>query len=356
MRLIDKQATHEAIISSFRTQLIERAKTIKAQNSEAVVVFYFCGHGSQYPDQDGDEADGLDETLVAYDSRSTKAFDILDDEIDDLKAELREYTTNVTIILESCHSGTGSRGGEEFISELADNDTRARPPYKRKFPPSGDDDAFTYSEIDASLSNRSAKSESAAGCNCDKPYSLMTKALVQAIKRATPTTTYRGLVSDIADEVSRFSQQEPQSEGNRDSLLFGGAATRTRAYIAVSEVHPDGTVVIESGEVHGLKEGSQVAFYSVDSATNAGKDGWLANGVVTTVGTGNSVVSVPKIDGKPFAAIDRRSHAVLASPVFGGGSVLVLLTPEPTRIALSNDSAIRTEVEKTAEGRQFDRK
>ncbi len=346
MRLIDKQATHEAIVQSFRTQLIERARTIKAKNSEAVVVFYFCGHGSQYPDQDGDEADGLDETLVAYDSRSSKSFDILDDEIDDLKAELRQYTTNVTIILESCHSGTGSRGGEEFISEQADDDTRARPPYKRKFPPSGDADAFTYAEIDASLSNRSAKSESSAGCNCDKPYSLMTKALVQAMKRATPATTYRGLVSEVADEVSRFSQQEPQSEGNRDTLLFGGAARRTRAYIAVSDVHTDGTVVIDAGKAHGLKEGSQVAFYSVASATNTGKDGWLANGVVTTVGTGNSVVSVPKIEGKPVAAIDKRSHAVLASPVFGGGSVLVSLAPEAARTALSNDGAIRTEVEK----------
>ncbi len=347
LRLTEKAATHQAIIDNFRSQLIGKAKAIKANNGEAVVVFYFCGHGSQYPDQDGDEADGLDETLVAYDSRSTAAFDILDDEIDDLKAELRQYTSNTTIILESCHSGTGSRGGDGYVSEQADDDQRKRAPYKRKYPPSSDADTLTYAEIDASMSNRTAKSESAAGCNCDKPYSLMTKALVQALKRATPATTYRGLVSEVADEVSRVSQQEPQAEGSRDSLLFGGAAARVRSYFPVSEVRSDGTVIIDAGAVHGLKVGSQVAFYSSSSKTNAGRDGWIANGVATTIGTGNSVISIPKpavSDNAP--TVDKRSRAILASPVFGGGSVLVSLLPAAPGADGSPDTALRADVEK----------
>ncbi len=340
LRLADGEATHQKIIDSFQTQLIDRAKAIKANNGEAVVVFYFCGHGSQYPDQDGDEADGLDETLVAYDSRST-SFDILDDEIDDLKAELRRYTTNATFILESCHSGTGTRGGE-YISEQAEDDTRPRPPYKRRFPPTSDDDTATYSEIAASLSNRSAKSESAAGCNCDKPYSLMTRSLVQALRRATPTTTYRSLVSEIADEVSRFSQQEPQAGGNRDTLLFGGAAKRTNPYVEVAEIRTGGTVVIKAGAIHGLKEGSQITFYSPESKTNAGSDGWLANGVVTNVGTTNSVVALPK----GAAIVTKTSRAILSSPVFGGGAVIVSLSDDADRRSESGGDAVSTAVEK----------
>src|SRR5687767_8090510 len=103
--LVNEKAYKDAIISNFRSHLIENAKRSKEQGKEAVIIYYFCGHGSQYPDQDKDENDGLDETFVAFDSRTADVFDILDDEIDDLKAELRPHTTNTTLILESCHSG-----------------------------------------------------------------------------------------------------------------------------------------------------------------------------------------------------------------------------------------------------------
>ena len=124
--LMNEQATHNGIIAEVRSHLIENAKRAKQQGKEAVVLYYFCGHGSQYPDQDGDENDALDETFVAYDSRTSGTPDILDDEIDDLKAELRPFTTNTTLIFESCHSGTGSRGDsdERYISEEADDDTQ----------------------------------------------------------------------------------------------------------------------------------------------------------------------------------------------------------------------------------------
>ncbi len=72
--LLNEKATKEAIISNFRLHLIENAKKAKAAGKEAVIVYYFCGHGSQFPDQDGDENDGKDETFVAYDSRTGRCF------------------------------------------------------------------------------------------------------------------------------------------------------------------------------------------------------------------------------------------------------------------------------------------
>ena len=194
--LLNEKATKAEIINKFQTHLIANAKKSK----DAVIVYYFCGHGSQFADQDGDENDGKDETFVAYDSRTNNVFDILDDEMDDLKSELRPYTSNTTLILESCHSGTGSRGDfndQQYISQETNDDQRNRPPYKRKFPPTTDADSLTYTEIAASLSFNTAKSESAKYCNCAKPMSLMTKALIQGLKRATQTTTYRGLVREI---------------------------------------------------------------------------------------------------------------------------------------------------------------
>src|SRR5215813_644854 len=56
--LLDEQATVAAFKAKFDQVLVQRAR----QNDE--VVIYFAGHGSQQPDQKGDERDDYDETLV----------------------------------------------------------------------------------------------------------------------------------------------------------------------------------------------------------------------------------------------------------------------------------------------------
>ncbi|MEO8073682.1 MAG: caspase family protein [Acidobacteriota bacterium] len=344
--LLNDKATKEAIISNFRSHLIENAKKSKQQGKEAVIVYYFCGHGSQYPDQDDDENDGKDETFVAFDSRTGDVFDILDDELDDLKAELRPLTTNTTLILESCHSGTGSRGDQEYISEETDVDTRKRTAYKRKFPPSTDADSLTYTEISASLSTNTAKSESAEYCNCEKPLSLMTKALIQGLKRATNTTTYRGLTREISGEVAAVSRQEPQVEGNRDAVLFGGAAKRAQPFIEIEKILPANQIIIKAGTIHGLKEGSQISIYSSDSLTNSGKDGWLVNGIVSQIGNTASIVQIPNAEENPKAkAIKISSHVILASPIFGGGSVFLLLNSDNLKISDNGETALLKQIE-----------
>ena len=324
--LLNEQATKAAIVTQFRAHLIDNAKAAKKAAKEAVVVYYFCGHGSQYPDQDGDENDGLDETFVAYDSRTANVPDILDDEIDDLKAELRPFTTNTTLILESCHSGTGSRNGDTLISQQAEGDKKKHAPYKRRFPPTSDADALTYTEIAASASANTAKSESKEYCNCEKPYSLMTKALVEALQRASHTTTYRTLGQEIAATVAVRSRQDPRVEGNRDTLLFGGAAKRVRPYIEIERLAADGKLVIKAGAIQGLKVGSQVAVYSAASVTNTGDKDWLANGIVTEVRDVQAVVQLPPASESPSVAkVNTSSHVVLTSPVFGGGPVLLAI-------------------------------
>lgn len=346
LTLLNEKATKEAIISNFRSRLIENARKAKVRGKEAVIVYYFCGHGSQYPDQDGDENDGKDETFVAYDSRTADVFDILDDELDDLKAELRPFTTNTTLILESCHSGTGSRGDSEYISEETEDDTRARPaPYKRKFPPTSEADSSTYVEIAASLSANTAKSESAEHCSCEKPQSLMTKALIQGLKRATSTTTYRALTREISSEVAAQSRQEPQVEGSRDAVLFGGAAKRAHPYIEIEKILSARQIVIRAGAVHGLKEGSQVSVYSSDSLSDTGKDGWLVNGIVSQIGNVSSVVEIPKPEENPKAKdIKITSHVVLDSPVFGGGSVFLALNPDNPKTSGAEPTALPEQI------------
>jgi hypothetical protein len=72
-----------------------------------VLVFHYSGHGSQVPDVEGDEDDGKDEVICPYDFDWTGGF-IKDDDISELVAEMKKGV-KLEIILDSCHSGTGTR-------------------------------------------------------------------------------------------------------------------------------------------------------------------------------------------------------------------------------------------------------
>jgi len=71
---------------------------------QTTVLIYFSGHGSQMNDTDGDEAalDKLDETISPMDTGVGGVTDITDDEF---VAHIAGIRGNVTVILDSCHSG-----------------------------------------------------------------------------------------------------------------------------------------------------------------------------------------------------------------------------------------------------------
>jgi len=101
--LVDKDATAERILHEFQTWLI--AGTRPGDR----VFFFYAGHGSQLPDDNGDEEDGFDETLAPYDVRpETGEHEIRDDAIGGLIAQLSGR--RAVLVFDSCHSGTITRG------------------------------------------------------------------------------------------------------------------------------------------------------------------------------------------------------------------------------------------------------
>lgn len=80
---------------------------IKGSKKGDVLVFYYSGHGSQVPDPSAEEAvDHKDETICPHDFASAGmiADDVLRQAIAGLSAG-----ANLDVILDSCHSGTGTR-------------------------------------------------------------------------------------------------------------------------------------------------------------------------------------------------------------------------------------------------------
>jgi len=91
-----RSATCGSILSALR-------KAAEDVASDDIFVFYFSGHGGSQPDRSsprlGDESDGRDETLIAYDG------EIVDDHLDDIWLAFREGA-RIVMISDSCNSGT----------------------------------------------------------------------------------------------------------------------------------------------------------------------------------------------------------------------------------------------------------
>jgi len=106
--MLDEQATRAQIFAAI-SALSETAAP------DDIVLIHYSGHGSQAPDTNGDEADGQDETILPYDSRMPGIPDITDDELNTLISGFR--SESVVVVLDSCHSGTGTRSGPTQVAQ-----------------------------------------------------------------------------------------------------------------------------------------------------------------------------------------------------------------------------------------------
>lgn len=119
--------TRQTILDAFEQHLIRQAKP------GDVVVFHYSGHGSLVLDPDPlpgftQDGKGVNGTIVPFDRLTqdpSQVQDIMGRSLFLLMAALK--TEYVTVVLDSCHSGGGSRGNLEFraIRSRLDSDTLA---------------------------------------------------------------------------------------------------------------------------------------------------------------------------------------------------------------------------------------
>ena len=102
--LTNQAATRAAILDAFKTHLIENPQIQRGDQ----LLFHYSGHGSYMPSNDPNEPDGLDETVVAHDSRMPGIFDIPDktlaallDQLAAAKSDPAAPGDNITVILDS---------------------------------------------------------------------------------------------------------------------------------------------------------------------------------------------------------------------------------------------------------------
>lgn len=281
-----EETTHKAIVDAFRSFLIERVQ-------EGDIVFiHYSGHGQPVPDDDkhgpnpvvGDEIDGYDETLVPSDyvSRKDGSKNIRDDEIGSLLDDLAaKKPGNVTVSLDSCYSGTATRGellprggpweGDPVApARVRGEETSASGIETRGGPAAG------YVFLAAAGPRQTAK-------ECydedDQPMGLYTHSLVKALEAAGPATTYRDLFERVTDVITRRQRdQTPQLEGLMDLKLMEGSALPPQRYVGV-RADERGNLFLQAGKLQGMTKGSRFAIYQA-GAKEATAEGKLADAEV----------------------------------------------------------------------------
>lgn len=106
----DRDATRDGILTAFEEHLIKQAKP------GDVAVFHYSGHGSRVVDPDGESNDGLNSTFVPIDSPVPVGYPNAEGTVNDIMGHSlfllmsALQTDNLTVVLDSCHSGGAKRG------------------------------------------------------------------------------------------------------------------------------------------------------------------------------------------------------------------------------------------------------
>lgn len=315
--LTNQQATRQAIIDGFHGHLG------KARAGD-VALFYYSGHGSQAPSPPEFwhlEPDRLDETLVCWDSRLPGAnhWDLADKELAQLIANVADSGAHVVVILDCCHSGSGTRDiqNSDVRSRRIPTDDRIRPI-----------ETFLVSPEQATALSATGRNATGGGgwyslprgrhvvfsaCSPEEEAKelylggerrgIFSYYLLDTLQRANGGLSYRDIFKRVNALVrAGVSLQSPQIEateaGDLAQPFLGGVIPAAPAYFTASHDRQYGWV-IDGGAVHGLPvptvdETTVLALFQFDADMSDLRNLTKAIGEarVTTVLPGQSAVTM----------------------------------------------------------------
>lgn len=284
--LADAEATREGILAALD-------RLVESTGTGDIVVIHYAGHGSQMTDREGDEPDGLDETIVSYDSEGRWGVnrDITDDEIHLRLVRLGAKTSYTTLIFDSCHSGTITRDAFGVRSRSIAADTRPvaeLPP--SPIPPSERASLRARESGPSGWMPLAEQYVLIAGCRDEETsfeyrppegdgkiiHGAMTYFLSEELRRATPGTSYRDVFERMASKVNAANgNQHPQMEGRADRELFGVTNLEVMAFVPIT-ARDGNAVTLGRGAAQGMTKGSIWTVYPqgtrrVEGATPLGR-------------------------------------------------------------------------------------
>jgi len=248
--LANAEATRGRILAEARRWLIDGA------SAGDVRLFFYAGHGSQMKNSRSPEADKLDETLVPADA-NRGALDIRDKELAALFGPALDKHVLLTLIFDSCHSGSIGRGAPRATKfRFVQPDNRDADDPSMPTPPEARGALVLSAAQDYQLA---AETEDES----KRPHGLFSWALLKTL-RSMPLN----LESDrMFLEIRALMQsgeivQDPvlaTTIERRHAPLFGTGTRGTGAIVvAVQRVDDDGSVILQGGIGAGIRKNTEL--------------------------------------------------------------------------------------------------
>ena len=235
-----------AILDGIRKQLMPP----EAKRGD-VSVFFYAGHGSQVFNSKSAEQDHLDESLVPADAYKG-ARDIRDKELGRLFNDIVDRGIVLTVIVDSCHSGSIARGKRISRSRAMEFDPRdAHDP--------GDTARASAQERGALILSATQEADEAKE-TADGQHGVFTWALAKVLGSSSPDQPVDVLFQQVRGLMqSEAAWQEPILAGTRDRLrrsLFGDPAAESAESMIVKGRLQGNHVLLEGPLAASLSPGA----------------------------------------------------------------------------------------------------
>ncbi len=272
--LLDETATHKGIQAGL-DRLVEKSAPGE------LILFYFAGHGSSLPDDNGDELGGWDDTLVPYDAcvGTHRDNDIRDDEIERWIARANKKTDQVALIFDCCSSGTNTRdenpGMSRYLSAFdrtgdCKDDIASRgidaPRVGTPLPAETKGSGWVqprgrYVSLSACRDKEAAFELRVGGADGEAHVrGLFTVSLIEELSTIDPDASWSDLMLRVSSRVAaRVARQTPVIEGALAGYSLFHAGAPARAPRMEVEVGQDGNVRVHGGLLQGLSPGAVLA-------------------------------------------------------------------------------------------------
>ncbi|QRV99098.1 ICE-like protease (caspase) p20 domain protein [Ceratobasidium sp. AG-Ba] len=365
LTLFDEQATREGIITAFWTHLIHNG-SIKPSDP---IVIYYAGHGESRPaPPEIYSSDGQWEFILPHDASSMSPdgsyiHGIPDRTLGALINELnKEKGDNITVIMDSCFSGSGTRRRSRSRQS---HDPNAPP-----IPPTLDRDILnmpspivqtqalsvkkgrnlsvpsleTHVLLAACLNSEQAQEvqnmDPITNKVLEPPVTgLFTSSLLKALRQCNPAVTsyseiMRIVISYIQKEVSRSRElmtQVPQCEGkNKDRILFQTRFAMSKGMIALLPTSKRARFRIKAGSASGIQVGTELGVYSGTMSIGSTP---LAKLVAIEVSPTEAILSVPEKGMVP--EVPQNAYVVITK--YNSQGVRILVEDESKLLPVWNE-------------------
>lgn len=295
-----------------------------------IVVIHYSGHGQQIFDDNGDEIDGLDEAIVPYDAfvkytdSYTGQHHLRDDQIGNVVTQFRNRLGSrgqLLLLMDSCHSGTTTRGGVTRGGEGAFIPPDWTPHTKDEARGSGlfekvvvKADAAPFVLISGSSANELNYEYNGNGS--------LSYAFSKALNELGSDFSYRQLFAKISANMNVICpKQTPTIEGDVDFKLFNNEYVKQQPYFKVESINASlNNIKIQAGQVQQIFVKTTV-FIMPAGVEKVTEDKVLAKGTVTNSKFNESIIKLDKNlkDRNPanyWVFIDQPSYGDMAVKVY----------------------------------------